>query len=100
VLPHILSVLTHLYNFLITSPSFPTAWETAIVLPLHKSRVPTALAVFRPISIISKGIERILCDQFVEYSESCGFYVTFSVWFQKISQYGYRFDEYYGMIFT
>jgi hypothetical protein len=69
VLPHIFSVLTYLFNFVITSSSFPTAWKTAIVLTLPKSRAPTD---FRPISI-SKGIERILCDKFVEFIESCGF---------------------------
>jgi hypothetical protein len=34
VLPNILSVLTHLFNFVIASSSFSTAWKTAIVLPL------------------------------------------------------------------
>jgi hypothetical protein len=31
VLLHILSVLTHLFNFVIISCSFPTAWKPAIV---------------------------------------------------------------------
>jgi hypothetical protein len=80
VLPHILSVLTHLFNFVISSSSFLTAWKTAIVLPLPKSRARTGLADLRPISILpvlSKGIERFLCDQFVEYIESCGFLSCF-----------------------
>jgi hypothetical protein len=33
VFPHFLTVLTHLFNFVITPSSFPTAWKTAIVLP-------------------------------------------------------------------
>jgi ABC-type cobalamin transport system permease subunit len=32
VLPHILSVLTHLFNFSIPTSTFPSAWKTALVL--------------------------------------------------------------------
>jgi hypothetical protein len=46
VLLHILSVLTHLFNFVITSSSFPTAWMITIVFPLPKSPVLTGLADF------------------------------------------------------
>jgi hypothetical protein len=81
-----LSVLTHLFNLVIFSSSFLTAWKTAIVLPLPKYRALTSLAVFRPISnlpVLSKGIERILCDHFVEYIESCGFLSRFQSGFRR-----------------
>jgi hypothetical protein len=84
VLPHILSVLPNLFNFIITSSSFPTAWKTAIVLPFRKLGVPTTLVDFPPISILPvllKGIKRILWDQFVEYIESCVFFFMFLSWF-------------------
>jgi hypothetical protein len=64
VLPHILSVLTHLFNFIITSSSFHTTWKTAIVLPLPKSRAPIGPADILPISILpvlSKGGLRGFC---------------------------------------
>jgi hypothetical protein len=89
VVPHILSVsvLTHLFNFVIAPSSFPTAWRTVIVLPLPKSKAPTGLADFRSISILpsvlSKGIERILCDQVVEYIEFCGFLSRFQSGFRR-----------------
>jgi hypothetical protein len=41
---------------------------------------------FRPISILpvlSKGIERILWDQFVEYIESCGFLSRYQSGFRR-----------------
>jgi hypothetical protein len=75
VLPHILSVLTHLFNFVISSSSFLTEF-----------RAPTSLADFHPIIILpvlSQGIERILCDQFVEYIESCGFLSRFQSGFRE-----------------
>jgi hypothetical protein len=77
VLKHILSVFTHLFNFIITSSSFSTAWKTAIILLFPKSRVPTGLVDFCPITtlpVLLNGIKRILCDQLVENIESCGFF--------------------------
>jgi hypothetical protein len=37
VLPHILSVLTHLFNFVLTYSSFSTVWKIAITLLLPKN---------------------------------------------------------------
>jgi hypothetical protein len=65
VLPHILSVLTHLFNFSITTFTFP----------LPKCGSPTGLSDFRPKSILpvlSKGFERLICDQFLVYLDSGG----------------------------
>jgi hypothetical protein len=73
VLPHILSVLTQLFNFSITISTFPSAWKTALVLSLPKCGSPIGLFDFRPISILpvlSKGFERLICDQFVDYLDS------------------------------
>jgi hypothetical protein len=73
VVPHILSDLTHLFNFSITTSTFASAWKTALVLPLSKCGSPTGLSDFRPISIfpvLSKGFERLICDQFVDYLDS------------------------------
>jgi hypothetical protein len=73
VLPHILSVITHLFNFSITTSTFPSAWKTALVLPLPKCGSPTGLSDFRPISILPvlfKGFERLICNQFVDYLDS------------------------------
>jgi hypothetical protein len=75
VLSHILSVLTHLFNFSITTCTFPFAWKTALVLPLPKCGSPTGLSDFRPksiLSVLSKEFERLICDQFLVYLDSGG----------------------------
>jgi hypothetical protein len=51
-LPHILSVITHLFNFSITTSTFPSAWKTSLVLHLPKCGSPTGLSDFRLISIL------------------------------------------------
>jgi hypothetical protein len=73
VLPHILSVLTHCFNFSITTCTFPSAWKTVLVLPLSKCGSPTGLFDFRPIRflpVLSKEFEWLICDQFVDYLDS------------------------------
>jgi hypothetical protein len=75
VLPHILSVFTHLFNFSNTTSIFPSAWKIALVSPLPKCGSPTGFCDFRPIgllSVLSKGIERLICDQFLDYLDSGG----------------------------
>jgi hypothetical protein len=77
VVPHILSVITHLFNFSINTSTFPSAWKTALVLPLPKCGYPTGLSDFRPISILpvlSKGFERLICTQYVEDLDSRGYH--------------------------
>jgi hypothetical protein len=43
----ILPLLTHLYNFIITSSSYPSIWKTAVVLPLPKTSFVSVLSVER-----------------------------------------------------
>jgi hypothetical protein len=75
VLPHILSVNTHLFDFSINTSTFPSAWKTALVLFLLKCGYFTGLSDFRTIRILPvlfKGFERLICDQFVNDLDSNG----------------------------
>ncbi|RLU25270.1 hypothetical protein DMN91_003363 [Ooceraea biroi] len=74
-MPCIMPVLTHIYNWSLSYGVFPTIWKAALVIPLLKTKTPTLLQHFRPISIlccISKALERLVADQIVEYMEQRG----------------------------
>lgn len=61
LLPIILPYITHIYNFIVMTSSYPTAWKYAKVLPIPKSDKE-----YRPIAIlpfISKAFERLLHNQ-------------------------------------
>lgn len=67
ILPHILPTLTHIFNTIIMTCSFPCTWKTAKVIPVVK-KPATRLSPpeYRPISIlpfISKVFEKLLHSQ-------------------------------------
>ena len=67
---YIVSPLTHLINFSLTSGVIPKEWKTAVVIPIFKSEDVFELSNYRPISILlilSKAIERIVHEQVTEY---------------------------------
>lgn len=71
VFPHISEILLHLFNFILTTSSFPVSWKTARVVPIPKSTVINSPEDLRPISILpvlSKVLEHILKDQILSYS--------------------------------
>ena len=64
--PHIL----HVVNSCIARCELPPAWQTAIVIPLHKGGDAHEPSNYRPISIlpvVSKLCERVVCAQLTEY---------------------------------
>jgi hypothetical protein len=68
VLLHILSILTHLFNFSITTSKFPSVWKMVLILPLPKCGSPTGLSDFRPIIILpvlSNVFERLICVSYI-----------------------------------
>lgn len=70
ILPHILPVITHIFNSIITTSYFPACWKCARVIPLAKCNFPKSLSDYRPISILpflSKAFERIVHNQISEY---------------------------------
>lgn len=67
ILPLILPYLTHLFNTIITTSTFPTKWKYAKIIPLPKSNTE-----YRPIAILSffsKVFEKLLYQQIITYIE-------------------------------
>lgn len=64
--------LADIFNLSITLGSFPQAWKTATVIPIHKSGPSDAPNNFRPISLLgafSKLLERVINKRLVKYLE-------------------------------
>jgi hypothetical protein len=62
-----------------------------LVLPLPKCGSPTGLSDFRPISnlpVLSNGIERLICDQFVDYLDSGRLLSPYQFGFRKFRSTG------------
>ncbi|CAH2091002.1 unnamed protein product [Euphydryas editha] len=63
VLDEIMPTICHIFNFSLTSKTFPNAWRLANVLPIPKLSNPSLPSHYRPISILpflSKILERII----------------------------------------
>ena len=68
--PVVVPSLTHIINLSITTGIFPDEWKLARVSPIYKEGAKSDPNNYRPISVlpvISKLIEKIVCDQFYEY---------------------------------
>ena len=65
-------VITHIINLSITQKTFPVAWKTAKIIPLHKKDDFTDPKNYRPVallSIFSKILERSVFLQVMKYME-------------------------------
>lgn len=67
ILPYILPAITHIFNNIIVTSTFPTAWKIAKILPaLKKKASSNSPAEYRPIAILpflSKVMEKIIHKQ-------------------------------------
>lgn len=66
ILPLVLQHITHMFNRIIETSSFPSCWKHAKILPIRKKPHLTALSNLRPISILcalSKAFEKLLKQQ-------------------------------------
>lgn len=71
--PTLLPILSHLFNFCLTSNVFPCTWKTARVIPIPKNNRPTSFTDLRPISILpvlSKILERLVERQLRDHISS------------------------------
>ena len=71
-LPYIVESLTFIYNLCIDSRTFPTAWKTAKVIPIPKTKNASDLSSYRPISllsVLSKPLERHIHSTLYTYME-------------------------------
>ncbi|CAH2090128.1 unnamed protein product [Euphydryas editha] len=65
-LDFILPVVCHIFNFSLSSCTFPSVWRNALIIPIPKSSPSSSGTNFRPISILpflSKVFERIVYSQ-------------------------------------
>ena len=65
--------LSHIFNLCISQNKVPDAFKVAIITPIHKKSLISALENFRPISVISniaKTFEKILKKKLIFYLES------------------------------
>ena len=72
-LPVTIPLILDILNNSLSNSVFPLDWKKSVVLPLPKTRNPTSLNDFRPISllpILSKVLERIVHHQMSSYCES------------------------------
>lgn len=73
ILEYILPILCHLINSCLDESRFPSQWKISRVVPVAKCSNPKDLINLRPISILpmmSKVLERVMCDQMVRYLEN------------------------------
>ena len=69
----LIPVITHIVNLSIQQKTFPVAWKTAKIIPLHKKDEYTAAKNYRPVallSIFSKILERAVFLQIMDYMEN------------------------------
>jgi len=67
ILPFILPFITHVFNSILTTSTFPQSWKTAKIIPVPKNNNE-----FRPIAVLpvfSKAIESIMHNQITAYLE-------------------------------
>jgi hypothetical protein len=67
--------LTRIINSSISSGEFPSMWKEALVTPILKKGDPTKKENYRPVSclsVASKVLEKIVCDQVTHYMEIHG----------------------------
>jgi hypothetical protein len=65
-LPIIFPVILEIFNFSLTTSSFPSIWKRSHIIPLPKIKLPSDPSHFRPISslcFLSKVLERIVFEQ-------------------------------------
>jgi hypothetical protein len=85
LLPLICCHVLHVFNHAITSSAFPSMWKVAIIRPVAKVGTPSDPSDFRPISIVSvlsKGVERILHDQVLAHVNGCNLLSDFQSGFR------------------
>jgi hypothetical protein len=84
-LPLILPVLTELFNYVLTSSTFPLVWKISSVVPIPKIHSPTEKSDYRPIPILpvfEKAFENIMYEQMLNYVGRNGLISSFQSGFR------------------
>ena len=64
--------LTRIINFSVEEGVFPEIWKVGVVTPVLKKGSPLEKSNYRPVSclsVLSKVLEKIVCDQITNYME-------------------------------
>lgn len=72
IFPTIVRYLTHIFNTILTTSSYPNIWKSARVVPVPKVRSPRTFSDFRPINVLSvcsKILELLMNEQLSDYLE-------------------------------
>jgi hypothetical protein len=83
LLPWILPVLTELYNYILTSSTFPLVWKISSFVPIPIVHSPTGKSDYRPICILpvlAKAFENVM--QMVNYVGRNGLISSFQSGFR------------------
>ena len=70
LLPLLIPYITYVFNKILSSSEYPTAWKDAKIIPVHKKSSTFQANDFRPISILpalSKALETIMKTQISSY---------------------------------
>lgn len=73
ILLYILPYLLHIFNFIVTSSTFPECWKQGRIIPIPKINHPKTLNDYRPITILpvlSKIFESLIHNQICTYIDS------------------------------
>ena len=68
----IVPILTHIFNYSLTTGCYPDVWKKAIIKPLGKVKEPTLASEFRGISILcamGKVLDKIVYNEFTSWLE-------------------------------
>ncbi|KAI5739250.1 hypothetical protein M8J77_016864 [Diaphorina citri] len=85
-LPHILPVITRVFNDSLSSGVFPSGWRSAEVIPLNKVVSPSSCGDFRPVAILpvlSKALEKVAVSQIQQYMETFNLLDPFQSGFRR-----------------
>ena len=70
ILPFVLPIITHVFNHIIATNIFPSAWNIAKIIPVAKKSTASEPSDYRPISILSslsKAFEKLLSKQILKH---------------------------------
>jgi hypothetical protein len=81
ILPQIVPYVTHVFNTVLMSSSYPALWKLSKIMPVAKTNDPGSLSNYKPISILvalSKTMEIIMRNQVTAHIERNGMLIISS----------------------
>src|SRR5436190_4915195 len=72
---YVMPIIEHIFNFSLTNGVVPKIWKSATIIPLPKTKHPTMVQHYRPISVLpvlSKVLERVVSDQLIDFLSERG----------------------------